>query len=164
MIDNKMALALNEQINKEIYASYLYLAMAAYAVDINMDGAATWLKHQAQEEMEHAMKFYGYLVEQGARVQLKAIAEPPGEYASLLQVFEKVYEHEQLVTKSINDLMTLAIDLKDYATQGMLQWFIKEQVEEEASASGTLEKLKMAGTEGRGLLIIDRYLGARGQS
>lgn len=155
--------ALNEQINKELYSSYLYLAMAAYCDDNNLPGSAVWMKAQAQEEHEHAMKLYEYLGDRGARVVLEAIAKPAAEYRGPVDVFEKVLEHEKVVTASIHKLYALAAKENDYATQIMLQWFITEQVEEEKSAADVVAMWKMMAEHKGSELMLDRQLGKRGQ-
>ena len=161
MISKKMTDALNEQINKELYSSYLYLAMAAYCQAEGLSGFAKWLGIQSSEERAHAMKLYGYLHDQGARVHLKAIAEPAADFGSPRRVFEETLAHEQFVTASIHGLVELAVKEKDYATQGMLQWFVNEQVEEESTAADIVGRLKMVGGDARGLFMIDRELGVR---
>lgn len=161
MISKQMTAALNEQINKELYSSYLYAAMSAWAEFNNLGGAAAWLKVQAGEEMSHAYKFYGYMVSQGAPVKLAAIAAPPAEYASLLNLFEEVLKHEQHVTAAINSLADLADKDKDRATALTLQWFITEQVEEEESVTNVIAKLKMVGNHPGGLYMMDRELAMR---
>lgn len=163
MLSKKMQDAINEQIKNELYSGYLYLAMAAYAEDQNLPGFAHWMKAQCQEEVEHAMKFFGYIAESGGRVELKAIDEPPVEFDSPTALFEMTLEHEKKVTGLINDLYELALEEKDYASQVLLQWYIEEQVEEEASASEILETLKMAGAKGQALVMMDRALAHRGE-
>ncbi len=160
-ISDRMVEALNRQINAEIYSAYLYLSMAAYFDSIGLKGFANWMRVQWQEELMHAMKLYDYVVERGERVKLYAIEEPPSEWDSPLAAFEHTYEHEVNVTKRIHELVELAMQEKDYATYNMLQWFVAEQVEEEASASEIVEKLRLIGSDGRGLLMIDRELAAR---
>ena len=161
MLSEKMQEALNIQINKEIYSAYLYLSMAAYCESINLKGFASWMTVQVQEELSHAQKFFNYLPERGAKVILQPIDGPQIEWDSTLAVFEHVYEHEQLVTSLINGLVKLARAEDDYATESFLKWFIDEQVEEEASASEVVEKLKLAGDRGGGLFMLDRELGTR---
>ncbi len=161
MLNEKVEKALNDQIRAELYSAYMYLTIAAYFEHINLGGHAHWMKLQSQEETEHAMRIYSFVNETGGRVALKAIEKPPADYDSPLDVFEKTYQHEQKVTRLINELYQLAIDEKDYATQVMLQWFIDEQVEEEASAEEILEKLKMIGDKKHALLMLDRELGQR---
>lgn len=162
MLGKKIEQAINDQINAELYSAYLYLAMAAYSEAANLSGFGHWMKLQAQEETEHAMKFYHYVNERGGRVTLAAIDQPETEFTSPTELFEKTLEHEQYVTSRINDLYALAVEEKDYATQVMLQWFIDEQVEEEANATQILETLKMAGEKGHALVMMDRALAQRG--
>ncbi|MHC1625645.1 MAG: ferritin [Methermicoccaceae archaeon] len=160
-MDQKLVDAINKQINAELYSGYMYLSMSAYLDANNLPGIAHWMKIQAIEEYSHAMRLYNYIVERGDVVKLFAIEQPPTEWKSIIDVFEKTYEHEVKVTGMINDLMTLAIKKGDYATQNMLQWFVEEQVEEESSADEILQKLRRIGDDGRGLLMIDAELGAR---
>ena len=161
MLSEKMQEALNIQINKEIYSAYLYLSMAAYCESINLKGFANWMTIQVQEELSHAQKFFHYLPERGGKVNLQPIDGPETEWDSPLAVFKHVYEHEQLVTGLIHGLVKLARAEEDYATESFLKWFIDEQVEEEASASEVVEKLKLAGDRGSGLFMLDRELGTR---
>lgn len=162
MISKSMQDALNEQINKELYSSYLYLSMAAYFEAKNLPGFAKWLHLQADEEREHAMKFYTFLVDRGGRVDLKAIAAPETDWKTSLDVFKQVYEHEQKVTASIDALYELASKEKDYPSQVMLQWFINEQVEEEKNASGIVQQLELIDAHGTAVLMLDHQLGKRG--
>lgn len=161
MLNKNMEAALNNQLNAELQASYLYLAMAAYAEASNYPGSATWLKLQAQEELEHAMKFYAHITDCGGRVTLKAVAEPQAEWSSLAAVFENVLKHEQKVTGMIHSLYELAMSEKDYASLPLLQWFITEQVEEEKSAEEVLHMVQVAGASAHTLLFVDRQLGKR---
>lgn len=161
MLDEKMQKSLNYQLNRELYSGYLYLAMAAYFEDKDLPGFGNWMRIQAQEELSHAMRFYDYLVQRGSRVLLAEIETPQKEWDSSLAAFEHVYEHEQMVTGLINDLVDLAIELKDHATNNFLQWFVAEQVEEEESASGVLQKVKMTGESGRALYMLDQELAQR---
>lgn len=162
MIGKKVQKAINEQINKELYSAYLYLAMSLDAESKGLKGAGIWFKVQYQEETAHAMKFMGYLLDQGATVELGAIQKPPATFASLLDMFEKTLKHEQLVTKSIHALMDLAKAEKDHATEILLQWYVTEQVEEEKNDNDVLTQLKMAGTSTGTLLMLDKQLGKRG--
>lgn len=163
MIKEKLVKAINEQINKELNSEYIYLDMAAYFEGEGLPGFAQFFKVQVQEERFHAMKFYQYLVDRAGKIVLKELDNPHHSYKSPLEVFEKAYGHEQYITNSINDLMSLAIEEKDYATVSMLNWFIDEQVEEEASMSDAIDKLKMIEGSGRGngLMMLDREFGAR---
>jgi ferritin len=154
--------ALNEQIQKELYSAYLYLAMSAYCEANNLPGSAKWMRVQAQEETGHGLKIFDYLHDRGARVTLRPIAQPPAEFASLLDVFQQALAHEREVTKSINQLYALAAKENDYATQSMLQWFITEQVEEEKSASLVAEQLKLVGDSKGSIIMLDHHLGKRG--
>lgn len=161
MISQKMQDALNEQINAELYSAYMYLAMSAYFESTNLRGFANWMKIQAQEETSHAMKIYGFVCERGGRVTLKAIDTPPAEWESPLDVHQATYKHEQKVTSLINKLVDLAIKENDHATKGFLQWFVDEQVEEEASADEIVQQLKMIKDSTGALFMIDHHLGAR---
>lgn len=162
MIGNKMRDAINKQINNELYSAYLYLAMSAEAELKGYKGTAQWFKVQFQEEMEHALKFKKYLLEQGAEVELEAIAKPKVGFKSLLSMFELTLRHEQFITACIGKLMDLAVKEKDYATQILLQWYVTEQVEEEANDSEIIGMLKMAGSSTGALLMLDKQLGKRG--
>jgi ferritin len=161
MLKEKIEEAFNKQINAELYSSYLYLSMAAYFASINLSGMANWMKCQAQEEALHAMKFFTFVQERGGAVKLTAIDGPPTTWDSPLAAFKAVYEHEQKVTAMINDLVDLAIQEKDHAANAFLQWFVSEQVEEESTADGIVQQLKLAGDRGGALFMIDRELGSR---
>ena len=161
MLSKKMESALNEQINKEMYSAYLYMSMSAHCTNIGLDGFANWFMVQYQEEMEHAMKIYNYVNDQGGGVILKAIEQPPYDFRGPMDMFQKTLKHEQFVTKSINDLVDLAISEKDHATQIFLQWFVTEQIEEEGNDNEIIAKLKLAGEKGNGLFMIDKELGTR---
>jgi ferritin len=161
MISEKIVEALNRQINAEFYSAYLYLSMSAYFESINLKGFANWMRVQAKEEVTHAMRIYNYVVDRGGRVRLLPIEQPPVEWGSPLSAFEAAYQHEMKVTGMINELVELAMQERDFATYNMLQWFINEQVEEEASTSEIVEKLKLVGGEGRALFMLDRELGQR---
>ncbi|MFW6096079.1 MAG: ferritin [Bacteroidota bacterium] len=161
MLSEKMEKALNEQVNAEMYSAYLYLSMSAYFEDMNLSGFAHWMYIQAQEEMTHAMKIYNYIFDRGGKVSLKAIEKPPAKWDNPVNVVDEVYSHEQKVTQMIHDLVNLAREEKDHSTDNMLQWFVAEQVEEEASADELLQKLKIIDGSGQGLLMIDRELAQR---
>lgn len=161
MIKEKLQDAINEQINKELYSAYLYASMAAYFESVNLKGFANWMSIQRQEEEAHAFRFYKFVNERGGRVIFKAIDTPPSEWSSPLKVFEEVYKHEQFVTSLINDLVDLAQQEKDHAMYNYLQWFIDEQVEEEASADEIVQQLKMVGDNAGALFMLDRELGQR---
>ena len=162
MISKKMQDAINDQVQAELASAYLYLGMAAYCEEKNLKGFGNWLRVQYNEETGHAMKLLNYLLERGGKVALKAIEAPAAEYGSPLNVFEKVLAHEEHVTARIHALYEVAVAEKDYASQIFLQWFITEQVEEEASASEVIERLKMLPENSSGgLLYIDKELGKR---
>ena len=161
MLKEEMAKALNEQVNKELYSSYLYLAMAAYCSDKGLGGFANWLEVQAKEELTHAMKIYHYINERGGRSVLKAIDIPPKDFDGVTHIFKETLKHEQFVTSCINELVDLSLKLKDHATNSFLQWFVNEQVEEEANAQEILDQLSLIGDEGRGLFMLNKELGTR---
>lgn len=161
MISKNMEDALNKQINAELYSAYLYFSMAADFETKNLSGFARWMYAQAREEFGHATRFYNYINEQQGKAKLGAIEAPPTEWVSPLEVFEAAYKHEQHVTSLINNLVSLAMEEKDYASNIFLQWFVTEQVEEEASASTIVEKLKMVGDNPQGLFMMDQELAQR---
>ena len=161
MISKKLQDAFNEQINKELYSEYLYLSMAAYFDSVSLPGCANFMKVQIQEERFHAMKMYNFVNERGGRVELKEIKRPQVDFKSPLEVFEMSYKHEQYVSRSINELMDIAISENDHATKSFLNWFVDEQVEEEDSMDTIVNKLKLIGGQGHGLLMIDNELGTR---
>ncbi|UZJ36973.1 MULTISPECIES: ferritin [unclassified Prosthecochloris] len=162
MLSKTLQKAFNEQINKEQYSAQLYLSMAAYCESLNLPGIAHWLKEQQKEEIGHAMQLYKYIIERGGRVELGVIEQPSLDFKSPTALFQDVLNHERSITASINKLYEKALKENDYASQVMLHGFIKEQVEEEASASEILETLKMAGEKGQALLMLDRQLARRG--
>jgi ferritin len=164
MLSKAILEGLNEQINKEISSAYLYLAMASYCETLTLPGTATWLRVQWQEELSHALKLFEYVNSRGGHVVFDAIPKPPAKHKSIRDVFEQVLAHEQKVTASIHKLYELTLKEKDYATQIELQWFIKEQVEEEKAAADILEQFRMMGDSGTPLLMMDRQLGARAKS
>lgn len=161
MFNRNLESAINDQIKHELYSAYLYLSMSAYAESNNMPGAAKWLGKQAQEEQQHALKFFGYVHDRGGKVTLQAIPQPPTEFTSLLDIFEQVKEHEGKVTGLINRLYEIALKENDYASQAMLQWFVTEQVEEEKNAATIVDALRQVGTQGTALFMVDRWLGER---
>lgn len=161
MIGKALQDAMNEQINKELFSSYLYLSMAAYFEERNLPGFAHWMRLQEAEEREHAMKFYDHLVDRGGRVLLKALEAPRTEWKSPLAVFEEAAGHEAEVTASINALYELAQKEKDYPAQVMLQWFVSEQVEEEKNAAEILASLKLIEERGTAVLMLDHRLAKR---
>lgn len=164
IIKQKVATAINDQIEKEFYSYYLYLSMAAHFESNNLKGFGHWLRVQAKEEAEHAMKLYDYLISRGGKVVLKSIAAPPNEWKSYKDLFDDAYKHEQKVTGLITKLVELAEREDDHATEVFLQWFVKEQVEEEASAQEVLHKIQLIGSQGSALFLLDSELGKRQSS
>ena len=161
MISNAIQDCLTEQLNLEFYSAYLYLAMSSYCSHNDFNGAAQWLKVQYEEEHLHATKIYNYLIDQGVHVILGSIKAPPSEFDSVLNVFQESLRHEQAMSASLNELSDKALKEKDHATYNLLQWFVNEQVEEEATVAGIISKLKMVTNDGYGLLMIDNELGSR---
>ena len=161
MIDRKMQDAINDQINAEIYSAYLYYAMVYYFEEKNLTGFAKWFRVQTLEEMSHAQKLAAYLAERGGRPEMRAIDGPDNDWESPLALAEAVYKHECYVSERINKLVDLARELSDHATENMLQWFVEEQVEEEASADEVVQKLKLVEGSGQGLFMIDQEMGQR---
>jgi ferritin len=160
-ISQKMTDAINEQINKELWSGYIYLSMSTQFEEDNFGGFASWMRAQAEEELEHAMKLFDYVISRGGRVLLKAIPEVPTQWASPLAAFEEAYNHEMKVTKMIEDLVDLARAESDKATEFFLQWFVDEQVEEEENSSGIVAQLQMIGDNINGLFMLDSKLGKR---
>ncbi len=161
MLSEKMLDALNKQINEELASAYIYRSMAAYFHNQNLDGFASWMHTQTEEEDEHAMKIFHYIYERGGHVTLTTITAPPTTWDSPLAAFEAAYHHERHISQCIDDLVNLAIDEKDHATFNFLQWFVEEQVEEEASADGVVQKLRLIGDNTSGLFMLDRQLAQR---
>jgi ferritin len=162
MLSKKVLKALNEQITKEFYSAYLYYAMAAQCNALGLPGHSHWMKCQAQEELSHGARLFNYVAERDGRVVLEAIDKPPKEWAAPLAMFAHVCEHEAKVTASINDIVTLAREEKDHATDNELQWVVNEQVEEEAAAKGIRDQLKLVDSSGGGgLFMVDKDLAAR---
>ncbi|MBU2497464.1 MAG: ferritin [Proteobacteria bacterium] len=164
MIGKKIEKALNEQMNKEMYSAYLYMAMSAFSDSIGLKGFGNWFMVQYHEEMLHAMKIYEYIQRQGGRAKLMTIKEPPSDFDSALDMFEKTLAHEKFITQSINELVDLAIAEKDHATHIFLQWYVTEQIEEEENDNDIIAELKLVGSgaEGKsGLYLIDKELAAR---
>ncbi|HEY3343311.1 MAG TPA: ferritin [Anaerolineaceae bacterium] len=162
MISNPVSEAMNTQVMHELYSAYLYLSMSAYFETANLPGFATWMRVQAQEEQSHAMKFYQYILDRGGKVTLQAIQQPPTDYSSALDVFQKSYEHEQKVTGLILGIYEKATAQHDVASQIFLQWFVSEQVEEEKNASQILDLLTKIGSSVGSLYQLDHRLGKRG--
>jgi len=161
MISQKIGDALNDQIRKEVYSSYLYLSMAAQFASMNLNGFAHWMKIQTGEETKHAMKIYDHLNQRNGRVTLQQIDAPPSSWKSAKEMFQDAYQHEQKVTESINKIVEFARAEKDYATEAFLQWFVNEQVEEEASTNEILQKLQLMGDNPVALLVLDSELSKR---
>ena len=161
MLGKKLEEALNAQMNREFYSFYLYLAMSAHFESNNLKGFAHWLRIQAKEELEHAMKFYDYMAQRGARPALRQIDAPTSKWKTHAAVFEDAYKHEQKVTKYISELVDLARGEVDHATEVFLQWFVTEQVEEEMNASEIENKMKLAADYPGALFVIDGELGKR---
>ena len=161
MLKDPIEDALNEQINAELFSEYLYLSMAAYFADEGLPGFASWMRAQADEEHEHAMRIYDYVLERDGRVMLDAIDAPQTTWSDPVTAFEDAYEHEVEISGLIDDLVALARQENDNATENMLQWFVAEQVEEEATAQDILDQLRLVGDDGPGLLLIDRELAQR---
>ncbi len=161
MISKKMQKAISDQITAEFYSSYLYLAMSAWCETQNLKGFASWMRMQAEEEKGHAFKLFDYLVNRGGNVMLGALEAPPGDFDSVQDVFEKTLAHEKEVTARIHKLNEMAMQEKDYATIAHLQWFITEQVEEEAGAEEILNQIKMVEGRPGSLFYIDRHVGKR---
>ena len=161
MLSKKIEKELNEQINREMYSAYLYMSMSSHSNSIGLPGFANWFMVQYNEEMEHAMKIYDYVNSQGGKVKLMAIDEPLSDFKNPMDMFQKTLKHEQFITKSINELVDLAIQEKDHATQIFLQWFVTEQIEEEGNDNDIIAKLELAGGKGNGLFMIDKELATR---
>jgi len=161
MLSEKVQGALNDQINFELYSSYIYLSMAAWFESQDLPGHANWMKTQATEELMHVEKFYHYVNERDGRVTLSAIDSPPQEWKSPLDAFQHAYEHEQEVSQRINKIVDVTLAESDHATNNFLTWFVNEQVEEEASVKDVISQLKMIGDDGHGLFMLDKDLGSR---
>ncbi len=161
MLSKKMEKAINQQINAEMYSSYLYLSMATYFESKSLGGFSNWMRQQAQEELFHGMKMFDYVCERGGQVTLKAIDKPTSKWSSPLNAFENVLSHEQKVTGLINNLVNLALEERDHATNIFLQWFVSEQVEEEDTAGGLVDKLILIGKDANGLFMLDSELATR---
>lgn len=160
-ISEKMQDALNGQINAETYSSHLYLAMSAYFESLDLPGFANWMRVQAREEDVHIQKLFDYVFERGGRVILGAIEAPPAEWQSPLAAFEAAFEHEQLISKGIADLVDLAISESDRASESFLRWYVDEQVEEEASVDAVVKSVRLGGGQPVAMLMLDRELAAR---
>lgn len=156
MLNKKIEKELNKQINAELYSAYLYLSMSAFLATKNLPGFSNWMKTQFEEEQFHAMKLYQYVLDRGGKIELETIKKPKTKWKDVLDVFEEVKIHEEKVTSLINNLLDVSIQEKDHATTNMLQWFVAEQVEEEANVSDILDQLKLIGGKGSALLMLDR--------
>lgn len=161
MISEKLEKAFNDQINKELYSEYLYLSMQAYFERLNLKGFVNWMSVQVQEEHAHALGMFDYLNQRGGTVVLEAIDKPETEWSSPLAVFEQVLEHEEFVTSRINALMDVAEETKDRAAMSFLNWYLKEQVEEEDNVGNVLATLRLIGDDKKALLMLDKDLAAR---
>lgn len=160
-MDSAVRQAINDQIKHEFYAAYLYMAMSAHFSNEALDGFAHWMRMQAQEELGHAVRLVDYLLDRGESVEFPAVEAPPTSFGAPLSIFEAALEHERKVTAAIERIYALAVEKSDYATQLQLQWFINEQVEEEASSGRVVDQLRLAGEDGAALLMMDQRLGAR---
>jgi ferritin len=158
MIKSEVAEAFNQQINREFYSAYFYLAMSAHSESLGLRGVASWFKTKFEEELAHALKIYRYVIDQGAEVILLPVPRPPAQFSGVLDMFEKTLAHEQGVTRYINDLMDVAQSERDYASQVFLHWFVTEQIEEEAVVNDILCRLRLVGERGEGLFLIDNEL------
>jgi ferritin len=161
MLSQGIQEAINDQIHHELHSAYVYLSMSAYLEAANFTGFAQWMRMQSKEEVLHGMKLFDYVNDRNGRVTLKALEQPPTNFKSVLDVFENALQHEMKVTRMIHSLYALATQENDYATQVALQWFINEQVEEEATATKMVDRLKIAGNDGTALLILDNEMGSR---
>ncbi|PNR94726.1 ferritin [Petrotoga sp. 9PWA.NaAc.5.4] len=160
-LDERMLKSLNEQINKEIYSAYLYFSMASYFDSINLKGFAKWMKSQVKEELNHAHKIYDYIYDKGGVVELEAIQAPKNSWESPLEAFKDAYEHEIFVTESIYKLVDLSKELNDHSTYNFLQWYVAEQVEEEAQTKNIVDALEFIKDEKTALFMLDMELGKR---
>ena len=161
MLSKELETALNEHLDAELFASHLYLAMAAYCESIRLPGAAHWMQLQSEEERGHALRFYQFINDRGGRIMVGSLDAPPTDFGSLTGVFQAALEHERGVSERIQSLYRLTTDEGDYATQSFLQWFVNEQVEEEKAAKDILDQLDLAGDDKAALLLVDRDLGER---
>ena len=161
MISGKLQEKLNEQVQKEFYSAYLYLAMEAYFTSVNLNGFANWFHVQAQEERDHAMLIFNYINRVGGRVVLKRIDAPQNDFASIEEVLSLTLEHEQYVTKSIYGIVDVALEERDHKTNSFLQWFVNEQVEEEENADNNIKRFELVKGDGRGILMLDAELAQR---
>lgn len=161
MINERMQKEINEQIKYELFSAYLYLSISAYFESKGLEGMASWMRVQAQEEIIHGMKFFDHLKNRDAKIELLAIDKPKVQWSSPLEAWRDAYKHEQFVTSRIHLLMKMANELNDYTSIPLLNWFLDEQIEEEASTSKVANILEQIGDSGSGLIMLDRELGAR---
>ncbi len=161
MLNEKMEKEFNEQINKELFSAYLYLDMKSKFSEMNLQGFVNWMDVQVQEEKAHAMGMYDYVLERGGKVELLAIDKPEVEGKTPLEIFEQVLKHEEFVTSRINHLMDVADEVRDRAALSFLDWYLKEQVEEESNVGGVLATLRLIGEDKKALLMLDKDLAAR---
>ncbi len=161
MLSKRMEEAFNTHVNRELYSAFLYLSMSNRSNHIGLKGFANWFMVQYHEEMLHAMKMFEYIQRTGGSARLKAIEEPPSEWSSALDMLEQTYEHEKKVTAWINELMEIAIEEKDHASQIFIQWYITEQVEEEENDTDLIAQLKLINDDPQGLMLLDRELAGR---
>ena len=161
MLNKKLEKELNKQLNAELDAAYLYLSMSAYLASNNLSGFSNWMKVQFEEEQFHALKLYNYIIERGGNVILTAIDTPKNKWKDIVDVYKDVLAHEEKITSSINNLVDIAMQEKDHATVNMLQWYVAEQVEEEAGVSEILDQLKLIGGKGTGMFMLDREMKQR---
>ncbi len=161
MLNDKMNTVLNNQINAEIYSSYFYMSMTAWFESKGLSGFSDWMRLQYQEEMAHAEKIFNYILERGGKIELGAIEQPKSDWDSPLNLFEDVLKHEELVTGLVNDLVDCALEERDHASNNFLQWFVAEQVEEEANVGAVLDKLRLIKDDSAGLFALDLEMGKR---
>lgn len=161
MLEKKIADLFNRQINREFYSSYLYLDMSNYYYDNTLNGFGNWFGVQTQEEHAHAMLFVKYMQNNGAKVVLESIAKPDIEFKSIKHPLDEAYEHELFISKSINEIYAAAYEIKDFRTMQFLDWFVKEQGEEEKNVEELCKRFDMFGTDPRGLYMLDNELSAR---
>ena len=161
MIDKKIESEFNRHIQFEMESSYIYLSMAAWCEEQGLKGFSNWMRQQSEEERLHVMKFFDFLLDRGGEVKLGAIEAPQDTWKSPLDVFQAAYEHECEVTRRIHSLVDTVMEVRDHAANAFLQWFVNEQVEEEAAADDVVSRLRLVGDDGRGILLIDQELAQR---
>ncbi len=161
MIPEKVNAAMNEQIKNELESYYIYLSMAAYFHSISLDGMAHWMRVQAHEEMEHAMKFMDHILDRGGKVELLDLKQLKTSWSTPLEAWEDAYKHEQFISSKINELTTIAREERDYPAEPILAWFAAEQIEEEATSSKIVDEVAMVDNAKAGIILLDRELGAR---